>query len=640
MTEPEPGRGAALASLGRPAGIYLLFTLVVGLLGELLIETIRTGWNWAYVLHLVGREAGVLLLGGLVLALVAGLVLAVTGRMWASGALVLGLATVVGLASDLKSAAQREPLYPRDVAFALQPDFLMEMVEPRLLWQTGLGLVLLAGVSWELDRLFSMWLARVGRPPRRRGAAVLGRVGAVACSLALLSSLTQFQQPGNPWRGAFEAFGADWAKASQPNNYRANGFVGGFLYNLDTPGMRRPPAYSREVMERIVAEYTTAADEGNVHARGTVEDVNVVVVLSESFSDPTRLSGMQLAEDPLRRTRALMKRVPHGLMLSQKIGGGTSGMEFEALTGMSLSQFDPAMDTPYQMLVPRYRTFPSVVRTFERLGHTTVAIHPYEPTMYQRNRVYPVLGFDEFVARDAMTYRGHLGDGRFISDHAAFRQTLDTIAGHDEPVFVNLVTMQNHTPYAGAYADPIPVGGLGPEGTEMVGQYAEGLSRTDLAISRFVRALSRSEEKTVLLVYGDHLPAGLPDEVFEANPERTLHETPFFAYANFGELPSEELPTTSPIFFLPRVLRMLDAPLTPYYAMLSELERHVSAMEHGTMLGPDGSELAPGRLSPEAREVLRDYRLVQYDLSVGKRYAEAMLLPHPEGALAASGASE
>lgn len=639
MTDPEPGRGAGadLAGAARPTGIYLSFTLVVGLLGELLLESARTDWNWAYVLHLVGRESGVLLLGAVVLALGAGLVLAVSGRMWVSGVVVLGLAAVVGLASNLKYVAQREPLYPRDLVFALQPDFLIEMVEPRVLWQAGLGLALLAAVSWGLSRLFSMWLHRARPQGLRRRTAVVGRAGAAAACLLLLSSLAQFQQPGNPWRGAYEAFGADWAKASQPNNYRANGFLGGFLYNLDTPGMRRPPGYSHEAMQRIVARYTAAAEAWNSQARGSVEDVNVVMVLSESLSDPTRWAGMSLAEDPLPRTRALMQRAPHGLMLSQKIGGGTSSMEFEALTGMSLAQFDPAMDTPYQMLVPRFRTFPSAVRTFERLGHATTAIHPYEPTMYQRDRVYPILGFDDFVARDDMTYRGHLEDGRFISDHAAFRQTLDTLEDHDEPVFVNLVTMQNHTPYSGSYSQPVPVTGLGPQGTDMVGQYAEGLSRTDLAISRFVKTLSRSDEKTVLLLYGDHLPAGLPDEVIEANSDRVLHETPFFVYANFQDLPPEELPTTSPIFFMPRLLRMLDAPLTPYYALLSELEQHVTAMEHGRMLGPEGEELSPGQLTPDARRVLRDYRLVQYDLSVGKRYAEAMTVPSQEQALAASG---
>jgi phosphoglycerol transferase MdoB-like AlkP superfamily enzyme len=311
-------------------------------------------------------------------------------------------------------------------------------------------------------------------------------------------------------------------------------------------------------------------------------------------------------------------------------------MEFEVLTGMSLSQFNSAMDTPYQMLVPNYRHFPSAVELFNQLGHTTLAIHPYEPTMYQRDHVYPILGFSDFIARPEMDHHGRPENNQFISDQAAFRQTMDAINEHDESVFVNLVTMQNHTPFTGKYADPIEVEGLSRRDAQMVGQYARGISVSDRAIGRFIRALERSDEKTVVLLYGDHLPAGMPETLFEQNSDRTMHETPFFLYSNFGKPEAEELPTTSPAFFLPRVFDLAGAPLPPYFALLRELEGHVSALEHGRLISSGGYEVSPETLSPEAREVLRDYRLVQYDLSVGRRYAEEMLYPSPAGTVSAS----
>jgi hypothetical protein len=83
------------------------------------------------------------------------------------------------------------------------------------------------------------------------------------------------------------------------------------------------------------------------------------------------------------------------------------------------------------------------------------------------------------------------------------------------------------------------------------------------------------------------------------------------------------------VFFLPRLLDLAGAPLSPYYTLLRELERHVPAIEHGRMIGPDGREIRPEDLSPAAREVLAEYRLVQYDLSVGRRYAEEMIYPEP-----------
>ncbi len=64
---------------------------------------------------------------------------------------------------------------------------------------------------------------------------------------------------------------------------------------------------------------------------------------------------MTLDEDPIPYTRSLMARTISGNMLAQLFGGGTANMEFEALTGQSLSQFLPQMNTPYQMLRPQVR---------------------------------------------------------------------------------------------------------------------------------------------------------------------------------------------------------------------------------------------------------------------------------------------
>jgi phosphoglycerol transferase MdoB-like AlkP superfamily enzyme len=292
------------------------------------------------------------------------------------------------------------------------------------------------------------------------------------------------------------------------------------------------------------------------------------------------------------------------------------------------------------MLVPKFRTFPSAVEMFNRMGHTTLAIHPFRPNIYRRDRVYPILGFSDFISQTDMDHHLKFENNPYISDGAAFRQVLDAIDSHEKPVFVNLVTMQNHTPYAGKYADPIPVEGLDQDDAEMLGQYSRGLTYTDRAIAGFVRALDHSDEKTVVVLYGDHLPAGTPGALWDDNTDRAMHETPFFIYANFGKVKPEELSTTSPIFFLPEVFDLAGAPLPPYYMLLHELHRSVPAMEHGRIVDADNRVVTREELSPRARHLLDDYRLVQYDLSVGKRYAEKMFYPTPTATVAASGAAE
>lgn len=638
MTTRAPSQ---LIAMARRAGRSLLWGVLLALAAELLLEAARTGWDWAYLGAFVAQEVGVVAVGGLVLLLVVVAAQAALGRWWVTAALVLGLATVLGVSSHIKYGARHEPIYPRDLVFALEPKFLLEMVEPEVLWSTLVALAVLVAGAGALGRICSR---RRPRPvlerssPGSRLGMLAARIGVVGLSVLLLSSLLQFNHRGNPWREAFEAAGADWRRASQTGNYRLNGFVGGFLYNLDVPTMSKPAGYSATTMARIVAQYTALAERryGDRDPEA-LSDVNVVSVLSESLSDPTRLRGISLAEDPIPRIRALMSRLPHGNMLAQKVGGGTSSMEFETLTGMSLSQFEATMDTPYQMLLPEYADFPSAVGLFNGLGHTTIAIHPYYPSLYQRSRVYPTLGFSDFLAEGDLAREERLEDNPYISDESAFTETLAALRAHEEPVFVHLVTMQNHAPYEGKYAAPFAVDGVTGEDAETVGQYARGLSYSDEAVSSFLRAVDRSEEKTVVLLYGDHLPARLPEAVYQNNSARRMHETPFFLYANFGRVERERLPTTSPIFFMPRVFEMAGAQLPPFYALLRALETQVPAMSHARMIGPDNRRVRPEELSVAAKSVLRDYRLVQYDLSVGHRWAEEMLYPQLPATLEAAG---
>src|SRR5512144_158803 len=83
--------GLHLKPAVRPIGIYLAFSALVALLAELGLETARTGGNWRYVLGLVLGEPGVVVVGAVVLLLVVGLVLAITGRVWITSALVLSI---------------------------------------------------------------------------------------------------------------------------------------------------------------------------------------------------------------------------------------------------------------------------------------------------------------------------------------------------------------------------------------------------------------------------------------------------------------------------------------------------------------------------------------------------------------------
>ena len=631
--EPPPGRVRSRLLSWRTAVIALVGTFAVALFCNGLLDLLQSGGDLHRLFTYSLDEARLIFLLSSALVWLALLgVVALTGRLWVTMGGFVAAAALVGMADAKKLELRQEPIYPSDLAFAGQAGFLTDMV--------GTGPVVMAAAFALLVLLVFALLGRIAartyRPLRRRtdGRAwrrlAVARALTVAVVLGCFSYVAQFNEPHNKVREAYEAAGSHWAFWFQKVNYARHGFLGGFLYNLNVPAMVEPAGYGPDTMRRLAEKYSALADRNNqARDAAALDDVNIVVVLSEALSDPTRVEGVSLEEDPLPYTRELMRDTVSGDMLAQYFGGGTANMEFEALTGLSLSQFLPQMNTPYQMLVPETPSFPSAVGMLTGQGHRAVAVHPYMTSMYKRYEVYPTLGFSDFVHDSTMQRSDRIDDNDFISDASAFDEVLHQIEESEDPAFVNLVTMQNHYPMAGKYDDPIGVEGVSGEVADQLGHYARGLRHTDDALREFITSLERSDEKTAVIVYGDHAPAFWDDEVRERNGEDAFRRTPYFLWSNFADLPASHETVTSPIHFLPMLLDGLDAPLPPYYQLLKELHEEIPAMEQGEYHLPDGQVLSEDELPPRAARVLADYRMVQYDLAVGGRYGQGELF-YPE----------
>lgn len=606
-------------------GIALSNSIVWAVLCDLVLEMSTWTydiWDEKHPWYVVFVSGPGLWLGSLVTWLFLLLLMAVTNRYWLSLGLGLALAVVVSAANHVKLQFRQEPLYPSDVDFLRSPRFLMAMVSPTSAAAMAALVLLILTVCWVVGRRLDRRFPRIRRKDAPRwwaGMAVVRLVTVVLISTTLLSA-ESFNQPGNAWKALYERQGATWRWWFQALNYRDNGFFGGLFYNMPVKAMVTPVGYDKAAMAEIADRYARRAERLNDGRTGSTDDVNIVLVLSEAFSDPTELNGFELPEDPLPRTRELMLGVISGEMLAQRYGGGTANMEFELLTGQSLGVFEPQLNTPYQMLLPDFADYPSAVGWIHAQGHQALAIHPYFTGMYQRNHVYRTFGFDGFVHDTTMQEAHKLENSEFISDESAFAEVLHQVENSDRPLLINLVTMQNHVPMEDFYDQPFPVTGVSEQQTRAIGAYARGLSYTDEALAEFLESLRGTGERSVVVFYGDHLPGLYDEHVRNANPGLALYRTPFFIWDSAGNLPRQE-PLTSPTQFLPLVYEKLDAPIPPYFALLDRLRSEIPAMEQGKFVTRDGTVLAEDELSPKARRALEDYRMVQYDFSIGERYA-------------------
>jgi hypothetical protein len=247
--------------------------------------------------------------------------------------------------------------------------------------------------------------------------------------------------------------------------------------------------------------------------------------------------------------------------------------------------------------------------------------------LYKREQVYKTFGFEEFIHDTSMQSTETIDDNPYIDDRAAFDEVLHQIDDNDDPLMINLVTMQNHIPVDDHYDDPIGVSGIGGDEGDRIGQYARGLEHSDAALTEFLADLEASDEKSVVLFYGDHLPGIYDSDVKNANDDGLgLYQTPFFVWNSEGNV-HRPTPLTSPAFFLPLVYRVADAPVPPYFALLDRLHDHVSALQQGRIVTSDGEETPEDSLDPRSAELLEDARLVQYDFSIGERYSVDQMWP-------------
>ena len=98
------------------------------------------------------------------------------------------------------------------------------------------------------------------------------------------------------------------------------------------------------------------------------------------------------------------------------------------------------------------------------------------------------------------------------------------------------------------------------------------------------------------------------------------------------KLDQTETAYTSSNYFMAMAAEHMNAKVSPFLAMLTELHQEVPAMSrvitssggigqgHATYLDRDGNTIDTKHLSKKVKQLLADYKLVQYDQTSGKNY--------------------
>ncbi|HEY8683179.1 MAG TPA: LTA synthase family protein, partial [Rhodanobacter sp.] len=241
-------------------------------------------------------------------------------------------------------------------------------------------------------------------------------------------------------------------------------------------------------------------------ANGDLPDI--VVVQSESFFDPTSMRGYEQSQFT-PNLRRLASHGSSGKLHVPTFGGGTIRTEFEVLTGLSLRYFDN-LQFPYLQM--SHKSIPSLVRTLDAHGYETVALHGNDPSFWNRTSAFKALGFQRFVSQSSFPANAPI-DGKYMADSAMTDEIMAQLKDTGPPQFIFAISIEAHGPYDvepshGAERDAIPVpDGITGKNKLELQNYLYHIGHADAELGRLVTWLAQRKRPSLVLFYGDHLPA-------------------------------------------------------------------------------------------------------------------------------------
>lgn len=296
--------------------------------------------------------------------------------------------------------------------------------------------------------------------------------------------------------------------------------------------------------------------------------------------------------------------------------------------------FLPAGSIPYQQYINE--ELPNLASHLKGLGYQTVAIHPYYKTGWDRDEVYDLFGFDDFLGMESfaspLKYRG------YISDQSAFEKIIEQYEqkSSDARMFVFEVTMQNHGGYSKETPDfdsyvKLPDVTSRSAQTLAVEKYLTLMNRTDRALEELVTYFEEQDEPVILLMFGDHQPSDYitnpvarltgfdSDGSLEA--VQTGYRVPFVIWSNYG-LEQKYYEGISVNYLSSILMQEAGIPLTDYQQYLSELMEMLPVITGNVYQDAEGTFYNWSEKAYE--EELNEYRMIQYNHLVdGKNRVES-----------------
>ena len=373
-------------------------------------------------------------------------------------------------------------------------------------------------------------------------------------------------------------------------SYENYGFIYGFSSSVVDRGMSKPDDYTEE----HVAEITDKVDSTKQETTVTKDDApNIICVLLESFCDPDEIKFLHYNDDPIPTFHKLEENYSTGYLTVPVVGAGTANSEFEVLTGMSMQYFGTG-EYPYKTILKK-TDCESTAADLASIGYGTHAVHNNGGNFYSRVNAFSMMGFDTFTSKELMNIQTYTPNGSWATDDILVDETIKTLdSTPNQPDFTYTITVGTHGDYPKEQVIENPKytanGAFDEETKNQWTYYINQLNEVDTFMADLIDKVSKRDENTVIVFFGDHLPTmGLQDSDMRSGD---IYKTKYVTWNNMG-------------------LEKQDADLYAYQLMAS-ITNSVGIHE-GTILNYHQTQM-------NSSDYLDGLENLQYDILYGDRY--------------------
>ncbi len=391
-------------------------------------------------------------------------------------------------------------------------------------------------------------------------------------------------------------------------SFHQEGMIATYIKSVINSKVKKPEGYSRELVNSYLLDYQS---EQNISG---IQPTNIIMIMNEAFSD-LRIVGLDSSIDVMPFIDGLSEDTMKGYLSVSVFGGGTCNTEFESLTGNSLA-FLGVGAYPYTENVtnPMF----SLASYFKKMGYNTNAFHPNEPQNWNRNMVYPNLGFDKFNSISDFEAFGEVVKLHNLPADINDYKLIQSVDSKyvNQPSFLFDVTMQNHSGYE-RWLDVEK-----PESVEQYGNnlyldtqiYLSLIKASDDEIKQLIEEYKNIDEPTMIVFFGDHQP-GLPgiamQEIYtDLDSQLDLYKTKFFIWTNYDTEEQEDVMLSAN--YLPwLILERGNFQLPPYVQMLKEVYSKYPIISSQGVMDSKGN-VYTGIAEVMDDPLIKKYQYIQY----------------------------